>query len=156
MTESLPSVPSPDLAPVEPTVLTKAPADAALALAAAEAADDRKGADIAILRVTEVSYLADYFVLVTGFSPAQVKAIARSIEAKLATEWKRSPKRVEGQQEGRWILQDFGDLIVHIFMPEEREFYNLEAFWGHGDVVPFNPSAPAVVASSASLGGDWR
>ncbi|MEB3272763.1 MAG: ribosome silencing factor [Prochlorothrix sp.] len=145
MTESFPSVPSPSStaveSTVEPAVLTEVPADAALALAAAEAADDRKGADITILRVTEVSYLADYFVLVTGFSPVQVKAIARSIAAKLSTEWDRSPRRVEGQQEGHWILQDFGDLIVHIFMPQEREFYNLEAFWGHGEMVPFTPAA---------------
>jgi len=126
------------------------PADVALAWAAAEAADDRKGADIVILRVTDVSYLADYFVMVTGFSPAQVKAIARSIEGKLSQDWHRSPRRVEGQGEGRWVLQDYGDLIVHIFMPQEREFYNLEAFWGHGERIPFQPAAPALQPPGAA------
>ncbi|KKI98042.1 ribosome silencing factor [Prochlorothrix hollandica] len=150
MTESPPVVPliSPNtMEPSQPL------ADATLALAAAEAADDRKGADIVILRVTEVSYLADYFLLVTGFSPVQVKAIARSIEAKLSVDHHRHPKRMEGQQEGRWVLQDYGDLIVHIFMPQEREFYNLEAFWGHADQVPFIPSAPALSSDAAPAAG---
>ena len=85
----------------------------------AEAADERKGADITILKVTEVSYLADYFVIVTGFSNAQVRAIARSIEDKVDEAWGRYPLRTEGQAEGGWILQDFGDVIVHTFLPEE-------------------------------------
>ena len=109
-----------------------------IALAIAEAADDRKGEDIVILKVDEVSYLADYFIIVTGFSTVQVRAIARSIEDKVEELFERAPLRTEGKSEGSWILQDFGEVIVHIFLPEEREFYNLDAFWGHGEPVEFN------------------
>lgn len=107
----------------------------ALARAIATAAEDRKGANIVILQVGDVSYLADYFVLVTGFSTVQVRAITRSIEAALEEGWQRRPLRVEGQLEGNWVLMDYGDVIVHIFLPEAREFYDLEAFWGHAQSV---------------------
>jgi ribosome-associated protein len=98
-----------------------------------QAADDRKAADIIVLKVTDVSYLTDYFVIATGFSRTQVRAISDSIEAKVAQECQRHPLRVEGKREGSWMLQDYGDVIVHIFLPQEREFYNLEAFWGHAE-----------------------
>jgi ribosome-associated protein len=112
----------------------------ALALTIAQAADDRKGESITILKVTEVSYLTDYFVIVTGFSHAQVRAIARAIEENAFVQWDRSPSHVEGLEDGTWVLQDYGDVIVHIFQPKEREFYNLDAFWGHAEQVPFLPS----------------
>ncbi|NJN86314.1 MAG: ribosome silencing factor [Leptolyngbyaceae cyanobacterium SL_7_1] len=111
-----------------------------LALTIAEAADDRKGRDIVILNVAEVSYITDYFVIVSGFSHVQVKAIARSIEDKVQTQWQRPPLQLEGQAEGSWVLIDYGDVIAHIFMPQEREFYNLEAFWGHAERIPFTVS----------------
>jgi ribosome-associated protein len=104
-----------------------------LAMTIAEAADDRKGGDIVLLKVADVSYIADYFVVVTGFSSNQVRAIARSIEDQVETDWQRLPIRTEGQTEGTWILMDYGDVIVHVFMPKEREFYGLEAFWGHAE-----------------------
>ncbi|AFY33944.1 ribosome silencing factor [Calothrix sp. PCC 7507] len=104
-----------------------------LAITIAEAASDRKAGDILLLRVTEVSYLADYFVMMTGYSRAQVRAIAEAIEAKVETEWQRRPLRTAGKSEGSWVLQDYGDVIVHIMMPKEREFYNLEAFWSHAE-----------------------
>jgi ribosome-associated protein len=109
-----------------------------LAVTAAQAADDRKGGDIVLLRVAEVSYLADYFVMVTGFSKVQVRAISQSIQEKVETELQRQPLRMEGQAEGTWVLLDYGDVIVHILMPQEREFYNLEAFWGHAERIDFS------------------
>lgn len=109
-----------------------------LAVTAAQAADDRKGGDIVLLRVAEVSYLADYFVMVTGFSKVQVRAISQSIQEKVETELQRQPLRMEGQAEGSWVLLDYGDVIVHILMPNEREFYNLEAFWGHAERIDFS------------------
>jgi ribosome-associated protein len=112
----------------------------ALALAIAEAADDRKAEDIVVLRVSEVSYLADYFVIVTGFSKAQVRAISQSIEHKVETQWQRLPLRTEGKSEGSWVVQDYGEVIVHILLPHEREFYNLEAFWGHAEKIEFRAS----------------
>jgi ribosome-associated protein len=110
-----------------------------LALAVAHAADDRKGGDIVLLRIAEVSYLADYFVIITGFSKAQIRAIAQAIESAVEEQWQRSPLRREGQAEGSWVVLDYGDLIAHILMPKEREFYNLEAFWGHAEQIDFLP-----------------
>ncbi len=111
-----------------------------LAIAIAQAADDRKGANIALLNVADVSYIADYFVIVTGFSSVQVRAIARSIQDTVETDWQQRPFRVEGQGEGTWVLIDYGDVIAHIFMPNEREFYSLEAFWGHAEQMDFSLS----------------
>ncbi len=110
-----------------------------LALAVAEAADDRKGGDIVILDVADVAYLADFFVLVSGLSPVQVKAIATSIRDSVEVEFERVARHVEGMGEGRWILIDYGDVVVHCFMADEREFYNLEAFWSHGKRVEWEP-----------------
>lgn len=111
-----------------------------LALTIAQAADERKGEDILILGVAEVSYLTDYFVIITGFSKVQVRAISQAIEEKVETTWQRLPLRKEGQAEGSWILQDYGEVIVHILLPQEREFYNLEAFWGHAEYIEFQAS----------------
>jgi ribosome-associated protein len=67
--------------------------------------------------------------MMTGYSRVQVRAIAAAIEEKVETNLQRRPLRTEGKAEGSWVLQDYGDVIVHIMMPKEREFYNLEAFW---------------------------
>ncbi|AVH70872.1 ribosome silencing factor [Nostoc sp. 'Lobaria pulmonaria (5183) cyanobiont'] len=104
-----------------------------LAATIAIAASDRKAGEILLLKVAEVSYLADYFVMMTGYSKVQVRAIAQAIEGKVETELQRRPLRTEGKVEGSWVLQDYGDVIVHIMMPKEREFYNLEAFWIHAE-----------------------
>lgn len=104
-----------------------------LARTIATAADERKGGDITLLKIADVSPLADYFVIVTGFSKVQVRAIAGAIADKVEETLQRRPLRTEGQTEGVWALQDYGDVIVHILMPQEREFYNLEAFWGHAE-----------------------
>lgn len=113
-----------------------------LAYAIADAADDRKGGDILLLDVREVSYLTDYFVIVTGFSKAQVRAIADTIEEKISKTYGQVPAHTEGYQEAVWVLQDYSDVIVHVFLPQEREFYNLEAFWGQGTTIPFVPPTP--------------
>lgn len=110
----------------------------AIAMTAAQGADDRKGGDIVVLGVAEVSYLADYFVMVTGFSRVQVRAISQSVQDKVEIECQRLPLRVEGQAEGSWVLLDYGDVIVHVLMPKEREFYNLEAFWGHAERIEYS------------------
>lgn len=102
-----------------------------LAMLAAEAADDRKGEEITLMKVGEVTVLADYFVVITGFSKVQVRAIAASIEDKILEKMNRRPLRSEGLAEGTWVLKDYGDVIIHVLMPQEREHYDLEAFWGH-------------------------
>ncbi len=109
----------------------------ALALAAADACDDRKAVDILLIRVDEVSSLADWFVICSGLSDVQVRAIARSVEDRLDVDAGRLPLRREGQSEGHWVLLDYGELIVHVLTPDERRYYDLEAFWGHGEKVPF-------------------
>ncbi|MGL5059480.1 MAG: ribosome silencing factor [Microcoleus sp.] len=109
----------------------------------ARAAEDRKGHDIVLLKVSEVSYLADYFAIVTGFSNVQVRAICQAIADRVEEEWQRLPLRTEGEAEASWIVMDYGDAIVHILKPQEREFYNLEAFWGHAERINF-ATAPRV------------
>ena len=108
-----------------------------LALQIADAAEDKKAEDIVLLNVSEVSYLADYFVIITGFSGTQVKAIAESIDRRVEEKYNRLPVRVSGKREGNWIVLDYEDVIVHIFLPEEREYYNLEAFWGHAERIEY-------------------
>lgn len=130
---------SPQLSAQTPTSSGAAAADDPsyrLALTMAQAADDRKGGDIVMLHVAEVSYLSDYFVIATGFSSTQVRAIARSIEDAVEEQYQRLPLRMAGQSDGNWILLDYGDVIAHIFLPQQREFYSLEAFWGHAERVP--------------------
>ncbi|MGB3237798.1 MAG: ribosome silencing factor [Geitlerinemataceae cyanobacterium] len=115
-----------------------------LALTIARAADDRKAENISILKVGGVSYLADYFVIVTGFSKVQVRAISQSIQDRVEKDCDRLCVRSEGQADGTWILLDYGDAIAHIMMPDERDYYNLEAFWGHAERVEFSVSTPEV------------
>ena len=116
-----------------------------LALTIAEAALDRKAVEIVLLDVAEISYLSDYFVMMTGYSKVQVRAIADAIAGQVEIDWQRRPLRTEGKAEGTWVLQDYGDVIVHIMMPREREFYNLEAFWGHAERIP--------IPNSDNIGG---
>jgi ribosome-associated protein len=114
-----------------------------MARLAAEACDDRKAVDIRLIRVDEVSSLADWFVICSGLSDVQVRAIARSVEDRLEEELGRLPLRREGQSEGSWMLLDYGEVIVHVLTPSEREYYDLESFWGHGDQVRYLGSTPS-------------
>jgi ribosome-associated protein len=109
-----------------------------LIMTVAQAAEDRKAVDIVLLRVAEVSYLADYFAIVTGFSNVQVRAICQAIADQVEEEWQRLPLRTQGLSEASWVVMDYGDAIVHILKPQEREFYNLEAFWGHAERIEFS------------------
>lgn len=118
----------------------------ALALLAAEACDDRKAADIVLIRVEEISSIADWFVIASGFSDVQVRAIARSVEDKVEEASGRLPLRKEGQTEGRWVLLDYGEVIVHALTPDERSYYDLESFWGHGEKETYLGSAGDVPA----------
>jgi ribosome-associated protein len=99
-----------------------------------DAASDKKAEDILVLNVSEVTTIADLFVLLSGRGERQVQAIADSIieKAKAAG---RQPVGVEGYKGGRWVLIDLGDVVVHAFVPEEREMYRLERLWGDAPVV---------------------
>ncbi|MFM7547854.1 MAG: ribosome silencing factor [Cyanobacteriota bacterium] len=122
---------------------TRDRASEALAHLAADACDDRKAVDIRLIRVEEVSSLADWFVICSGLSDVQVRAIARSVEDRLERDTGRLPLRREGQSEGRWVLLDYGEVIVHVLLPEERSYYDLESFWGHGEQVRYLGSGQA-------------
>jgi ribosome-associated protein len=102
---------------------------------AAVAADSKAGEDLVALDVSNPLPLADVFLLVTGRSERNVVAIAGEIEDKLI-EAGHKPLRREGRAEGRWILIDFGDLVVHVFHEEERVYYGLERLWKDCPVIP--------------------
>lgn len=112
----------------------------ALALALANAADDRKGGGISIFKVTDVTFLADYLVIVSGFSRTQVLALSDFMENEAEEKLDRQPLRKEGESDRSWIVLDYGDVMAHIMLPEMREYYNLEAFWGHSEVLEFVPT----------------
>ena len=124
-----------------------------LAFLAADAADDRKAGDMVLINIGEVSTLAEYLLIVTGFSKVQLRAISDSVADKIEEELDRVPLRTEGHNKGGWILIDYGDLIVHILMPELREFYSLEAFWGHGEIVTLPEMQPKNIQSTVDLYG---
>ncbi|MGD1849897.1 MAG: ribosome silencing factor, partial [Cyanophyceae cyanobacterium] len=126
----------------------------AMALAIADAMDDRKGEDIVLLKLADVSYIADYFVIGTAQSRAQTRAMSQSVRDRVEAEFEMRPFNVSGEGDSAWVLQDYGDIIVHILMPDERAYYNLEAFWGHGETIPFEPSM--VAASPQSVPANTR
>ncbi len=105
------------------------PADAAeLAHRIVEIASDKKGSDIVMLRTAELTTMADFFVICSGRSDRQVQALAGAIVDELRDDGIR-PMGIEGKASARWVLLDFGSVIVHVFAPEEREYYGLERLW---------------------------
>ena len=101
-----------------------------LATTAAAYAADKKGSDIVVLDLREVAGYTDFFVIVSGTSDRQAKAIHDGIHQGLKKHEGLLPRRVEGLGEARWILMDYLDVVVHVFTPETRDFYRLEALWG--------------------------
>ena len=93
--------------------------------------DDKLGKDITILNISNVSSLADYFVIVTGDSTPHVKALMEAVKDKVKKEFSRFPVRQENDMKNRWNLIDYGDVVVHILHKEERETYAIEKFWNH-------------------------
>ena len=93
-----------------------------------DVASDKKASDIVLLRTAEITTMADYFVIASGRSERQVQALSQAIVDELRDEGIR-PIGVEGQSSARWVLLDYGSVIVHLFAPEEREYYGLERLW---------------------------
>jgi len=102
----------------------------ALADRIAELAWDRKAADIVVIDLREIVGYTDYFVICTGNTERQTKAIHDAIHQDLKDSNRILPRRVEGQGQARWILMDYLDCVAHIFTPEARSFYRLEQLWG--------------------------
>ena len=103
-----------------------------MALLAAKALDSKKGAEIKVMEVTELTSLADYFVICSGSSTTQINALCDVVEEKLETEGGEKPLRREGHRGGTWVLLDYGCVVVHVFNNEAREFYSLERLWNDG------------------------
>ena len=89
---------------------------------------DRKALDLLVLDLSEVSDFTDYFLVSTGGSERQVRAISDAVHERLRTEGVR-PLHIEGQEHGQWVLMDYGDFLVHIFSEPLREYYRLERLW---------------------------
>lgn len=107
-----------------------------IALMAAKALDMKKAKDIKIIYVNKQTIIADYFVIAQGNSRTQVNALADEVEYKLSLEG-IEPSKIEGRGQGTWVLLDYDSVLVHVFNPASREFYNLEKLWAEGQEIPF-------------------
>ena len=106
-----------------------------LAKLAADVADSKKARDVVILDISELAVIADYFVICSANSRTQVQAIADAMEEQFELKGVRC-KGIEGREEGKWVLLDFGDVVVHVFQEDERDFYGLERLWGDAPRLP--------------------
>jgi ribosome-associated protein len=113
-----------------------------IAQAAAQAAADKLAADIVVLDVSDQLVITDVFVIASAPSERQVLAIVDAVQERLLTLGVK-PVRREGEREGRWVLLDFGDIVVHVQHGEERTFYALERLWKDCPVIPFADRALA-------------
>ena len=106
-----------------------------LADLAIKVAGDKKAYDIKVLDISKISVIADFFILCSGRSSVNVQAIAGGIIDKIKDDFNGLSPRKEGVREGRWILLDYGDVVIHVFQEEERQYYNLERLWSDADEV---------------------
>jgi ribosome-associated protein len=111
-----------------------------LGLAAAQAAADKLASDVLLLDVSEQLVITDVFLLASAPSDRQVAAVVDNVEEKLR-ELGAKPLRREGEKEGRWVLLDFGDIVIHVQHQEERVYYALERLWKDCPVIPFVDAA---------------
>jgi len=111
-----------------------------VAIRAARAASEKQAHDIRVLEVTEQIAITDYFVICSGTTDRQVRAIAHGVEEELRASGAKAIRR-EGEREMRWLLLDFADVIVHVFTDEQREYYELERLWKDAPVVNWEPQA---------------
>ena len=102
-----------------------------MARVAYQALDEKKGEDIRVIDISGISVIGDYFVITNGTSDSQVRALVDNVEEKMHKAG-YAAKETEGHRSGAWVLIDFGDIIVHIFDKENRQFYNLERIWSDG------------------------
>jgi ribosome-associated protein len=105
----------------------------------AVAADAKAGRDVVILDVAGILTFCDAFVIVSATNTRLVGAIVEDVEAQVAAAIDIRPSAVEGLDVRRWVLMDYGDVVVHVFLDEEREYYRLERLYGDAPRVPFTP-----------------
>ena len=113
-----------------------------VALAAARVAEETRATDVRVLDIREITPVFDYFVIATGASRRQLHAMADEIEAVLKKEHQDRKRGAEGYEEGRWIVLDYGNVVVHLFDAEAREYWDLEHLWSDATRVPV-PTAGA-------------
>ena len=106
------------------------------ALAAARVAEENRGSDVVVLDMRELTQMFDYFVLASGTSRRQLHAMSEEIDHALEDGLGDRRLGIEGYDESRWILLDYGDVVIHLFEPEMREYYAIEQLWGHAKKVP--------------------
>ena len=107
-----------------------------LALTAARVAAETRGTDVKILDLRELTPVFDYFVVATGTSKRQIHAMADEIEKVVKAELHDRRRGAEGYEEGRWIVLDYGDVMVHLFDPESREYWDIEQLWSDAQRIP--------------------
>jgi ribosome-associated protein len=96
--------------------------------------DSKKAEDIRVIKIGDLTILADYFIIADGTSSTQTKALADEVEFRLKQQG-REPKQVQGNNGSNWIILDYSDVVIHIFYKETRDFYNLERLWSDGEDV---------------------
>ena len=96
---------------------------------------DKQGEDILLLDIREVSILADYFVIGSATSERQAKGIVEGVTQETKRAWDRRPLHIEGEVAGGWVLMDYGSVVVHLFAPEARDYYDLDGLWRDGRTV---------------------
>ncbi len=129
---------------VRPGGSTTGRSDGALkrALVAARTAEENRGQDIVVLDMRELTPVFDYFVLASGTSRRQLHAMSEEIDHALEEGLGDRRMGIEGYRESRWILLDYGDVVIHLFEPETRKYYALEQLWAQAKRVPFEPCRP--------------
>lgn len=108
----------------------------------ADLLDQKKAIDVKVLDISDITVIADYFIICSGTSSTQVKALTDEVEEKMAEAGSPCLKK-EGKQGNQWILMDFGDVVVHIFQEETRSFYDLEKLWSDAREVAPEPAGDA-------------
>ena len=114
---------------------------------AAGAASAKKGEDPVILAVGPILVITDAFVITSGANPRQVRTIVEEIELRIKLDGGPAPLRIEGLDDARWVLMDYGDFVVHVFLAEARRFYELERLWADAEHWSWQDSRPAEVLS---------
>jgi ribosome-associated protein len=118
-------------------------------LVAARAADSKQGESVAVLSMIETLGVTDAFVITHGNNTRQVKTIVEEVEHQVKVEFGRSPLRIEGRDDFGWVLMDYGDFVVHVFLDERRTYYDLERLWADAPRVDWLAAISAVSTSPA-------
>lgn len=118
-----------------------------LAVAAAQVADAHHAKDVVVLHVGDVVALTEYFVIAEASNKRLVSAVVGEVEAQLKVLLERAPIRVEGMRENQWVLIDYGDVIVHVFLSEIRDFYEIERLYTDVPKIEWNTAADSSAAN---------